>query len=150
MRDDALGPGQRFAVTAIEICSRILARKVAIRWAPAHSRAAGNEVANRHAKSAATGEDPVEEVPEGYAAETSLLHMTRGEISGDGGVNLGARQARATMQPPPGMRPPTTPTLQGEENPRRPLLPAPFWACSDRDLPAAVWGDGHERVLVVR
>ena len=77
MRDDSPGPGQRFAVATIEVCSRILARNndVTIRWVLAHSGAAGNEVADRHAKSAATGEDLVEELPEGYANETSLSHM---------------------------------------------------------------------------
>ena len=79
VRDDELGPGQRFAVAAIEVCSRIVANgnSVTIRWVPAHSGATGNEVADRYAKSAAIGEEPVEAIPEGYAAETSLSHMTR-------------------------------------------------------------------------
>ena len=79
MRDDSLGPGQRFAVAAIEVCTRITARdnSVTIRWAPAHSGAQGNEVADNYAKSAATEEEPVEAIPEGYAGETSLSHMTR-------------------------------------------------------------------------
>ena len=79
VRDDELGPGQRFAVAAIEVCSRIITNdnSVIIRWVPAHSGATGNEVAGRYAKSAATGEEPVEAIPEGYAAETSLSHMTR-------------------------------------------------------------------------
>ena len=77
--DDALGPGQRFAVAAIEVCSRILSRdnSVTIRWVPVNSGATDNEVADRYAKSAATGEDPVEEILEGYTGETYLLHMTR-------------------------------------------------------------------------
>ena len=79
VRDDALHPGQRFAVAAIEVCSRVLSRNndVTIRWVPAHSGATGNEVADRYAKSAATGKDPVEGIAEGYASETSLSHMTR-------------------------------------------------------------------------
>ena len=79
VRDDSLGPGQRLAVAAIEACSRVLARNndVAIRWVPAHSGAVGNEVADRYAKSTTSGEDPVEEMPEGYADKTSLSHMTR-------------------------------------------------------------------------
>ena len=66
-------------MAAIEVCSRILARdnEVTIRWAPAHSGATGKEVADRYAKSAATGEGPTEEIPEGYVGETSLSHMTR-------------------------------------------------------------------------
>ena len=85
--DDTLGPGQHFAVAATEVCSRILARDndVTIRWAPAYSGATANEVTDRYAKSAATGDAPVEEIPEGYAEEiperytdeTSLSHMTR-------------------------------------------------------------------------
>ena len=78
VRDDDLGPGQRFAVAAIEVCSRIRANdnSVTIRWVPVHSGAAGN-VADRYATSAVTGEEPVEAMPEGYTAETSLSHMTR-------------------------------------------------------------------------
>ena len=76
---NTLGPGQHFAVAAIEVCSRILTRdnSVTFRWIPAHSGAAGNEVADRYAKNAATGKDPVENIPEGYAAETSLSHISR-------------------------------------------------------------------------
>ena len=78
VRDDDLGPGQRFAVAAIEVC-RITSNdnSVTIRWVPAHSGATGKEVADRYAKSAATGEELVEAIPEGYAAETSLSHTTR-------------------------------------------------------------------------
>ena len=74
VRDDALGPGQRFAVAAIEVCSRILTRdnEATIRWVLAHSRAAGNDSADMYAKCAAPGEDPVEMIPEGYTSETSL------------------------------------------------------------------------------
>ena len=46
VRSDALGPGQRFAVAAIEACSCIRARDndVTIRWVPALSGASVNEV----------------------------------------------------------------------------------------------------------
>lgn len=45
IRTDALGPGQRFAIATMEVCSRILAREndVTVRWAPAHYGIAGNE-----------------------------------------------------------------------------------------------------------
>ena len=79
MRDDHLGPGQRFAVAAIEVCGRIHGRdnEVTIRWVPAHSGAPGNEAADEFARSAARRGGPVDDLPEGYADETSLLHMTR-------------------------------------------------------------------------
>ena len=79
MGSDDRGPGQRFAVAAIEVCSRIIAsdNSVTIQWVPAHSGAAGNNVADRYTKSAAAGEEPVEAIPEGYAGETSLSYMTR-------------------------------------------------------------------------
>ena len=65
--NDGLGPGQRFAVAAIEVCSRLMTRdnEVTIRWAPTHSGAASNEVADSFAKSATTGEELVEELPGG-------------------------------------------------------------------------------------
>ena len=79
VKDDDLGPGQRFAVATIEVCPHITPNdnSVTIRWAPAHSGAIGIEVADQYAKSMATGEEPVEAIPEGYVAQTSLSHMTR-------------------------------------------------------------------------
>ena len=79
VRDDARGPGQRFGVAAIEVETRLAAagNEVTIRWVPAHAGAEGNEVADQYAKDAATGGAPREELPEGYAEETSLAHMTR-------------------------------------------------------------------------
>ena len=77
--DDAWGPGQRFGVAAIEVETRLEAagNTVTIRWVPAHAGAEGNEVADQYAKDAATGRAPREKLPEGYAEETSLAHMTR-------------------------------------------------------------------------
>ena len=44
IRTDAFGPGQRFDIATMEVCSRILARenKVMVRWVPAHYELAGN------------------------------------------------------------------------------------------------------------
>ena len=92
--DDSLGPGQRFAVAAIEVCSRIINKdnSVTIRWVPAHSGATGNEVADQYARSAATGEEPVEAIPEGYETETSLSHMTRVATEDPRGRQSGSRR----------------------------------------------------------
>ena len=45
VRTDVIGPGQRFAVAAMEVCDRVLARQntVTIRWIPAHIGIQGNE-----------------------------------------------------------------------------------------------------------
>ena len=79
VRDDARGPGQRFGVAAIEVQSQLAAagNEVTIRWVPDHAGAEENEVADQYAKDPATGRAPRERLPEGYAAETSLAHMTR-------------------------------------------------------------------------
>lgn len=47
IRSDSTGPGQRFAVAAIEACARRRARdnEVTIRWVPAHQGVLGNEKA---------------------------------------------------------------------------------------------------------
>ena len=104
--DDDLGPGQRFAVAAIEGCSRVIANdnSVTIRWVLAHSGAIGNEVADRYAKSAATGEEPVEAIPEGYAAEASLSHMTR--VATEARSKETAEWITADVQPERRYRPP--------------------------------------------
>ena len=64
--------------------------------------------------------------------------------------DLGARESRATVQAPLWTRPPPPPAQTGKVDPCRPLLPAPIEPRGDRDPPAAVWDDGHERVLVAR
>ena len=89
--DDSLGTGQRFAVAAIEVCNRIITNdnSVTIRWVPAHSGATGND---QYAKSAATGEESVEAIPEGYEVETSLSHMTRVATEDPRGRQSGSRR----------------------------------------------------------
>ena len=81
---ETLGPGQRFAIAAMEVWDRVLARdnEVTIRWVPAHSRVAGSEQADTYAKAAArrsaphnNGDD--DDVPDGLLTEASLSHMSR-------------------------------------------------------------------------
>ena len=65
-------------------------------------------------------------------------------------MNLRAREGRATAQTPfgTGFAPPAAPPC--EKDPRRPLLPAPVWSCSDRASSHTDKEDGNERVPVVR
>ena len=79
VRSDSIGPGQCFAVTAIEACARIMSRsnEVSIRWVPAHQGVLGNEKADEYAKASAEGGRPGNDVPDEYRWETSLSHMTR-------------------------------------------------------------------------
>jgi hypothetical protein len=155
VRDDDLGPGQRFAVAAIEVCSRIIANdnSVTIRWVPAHSGATGNEVADRYAKSAATGEEPVEAIPEGYAAETSLSHMTR--VATEARSKETREWITAHVRPERRYRPPPGRGLRRPPLRRaRKTLAGRYYqlligACGDGDTPETVRKDRHGRVLVV-
>ena len=63
VRTDALGPAQRFAVAAIEVCDRIHARgdQVTIRWAPSHVGVEGSEIADRYGKAAADRSAPCQD-----------------------------------------------------------------------------------------
>ena len=65
---DAEGPGQRFAVASIEVCSRIVGRGngVTVRWVPAHRGAEGNEKADELATSAAESIEPTDRVDGEY------------------------------------------------------------------------------------
>ena len=79
VRADTTGPGQRFAIAAMEVCPRLLAREneVTIRWVPAHRGIPDNERADEFAQAAPEGGDPDGAVPDQYRWETSLSHMTR-------------------------------------------------------------------------
>ena len=79
IQPDASGPGQHFAVAAIEACTGILARNntVVARWVPAHHDVPGNEMADRYAKAAAEGTVPDSAVADSLRWETSLSHMAR-------------------------------------------------------------------------
>lgn len=52
IRTDSIGPGQRFAMAAIEACTRLLERGsvVAIRWVPAHRGVPGDGGVGGYAK----------------------------------------------------------------------------------------------------
>lgn len=74
---DDRGPGQRFAVAAIDVCSRPVQRGniVTIRWTPTHSRVECEEVAGGWAEAAA--ECAFDMVDGSFLRETSLTHMAR-------------------------------------------------------------------------
>ena len=79
VRSDSIAPGQRFAIAAIETCTRVLARdnEVSIWWVPARHGVLGNEKADEHVKAAAEGGRPDTEDPDEYRWETSLSHTIR-------------------------------------------------------------------------
>ena len=79
IRTDRIGPGQTFAVTAIQTCSQIMSRgnSVTIRWVPAHQGIAGNKKADEFAKAAAKQNTPDCAVSNELRWEISLSHMTR-------------------------------------------------------------------------
>ena len=60
VRTNTHGPGQRFAIAAMEVCGRVLARdnEVTIHWVAAHHGVAGNERADEYAKAAASRSIP--------------------------------------------------------------------------------------------
>ena len=82
VRADSIGPGQAFAISAIESCGQIMTRgnEVTICWVPAHHGVPGNERADEFAKAAAEGTRPDSAVPDELRWGTSLSHMTRAAI----------------------------------------------------------------------
>ena len=103
-------PGQRFAVAAMEVCSRILDRQndITARRVPVHHGITGNEKADKYAKAAAEENPLCEEVPDEYRWETSLLHMTRAAAearSRSTGEWISSHiRAERRYKPPPRMR----------------------------------------------
>ena len=79
IRSDSIGPGQRFAISAIEVATRLRTRdnEVTARWVPAHYGALGNEIADEYAKAAAESGSPDDAVRDDYRWETSLSHTAR-------------------------------------------------------------------------
>ena len=84
IRTDSIGPGQGFAVAAIERCSRSMTRdnEVTTQWIPEHHGVAGKERADEYAKAAVEGIRPDSAVPDELRWETSLSHMTRAATEG--------------------------------------------------------------------
>lgn len=80
LRSGQPGPGQRFAIVAIEVAQRIRDRggEVTIRWASPHAGAEGNETADRFAKVAAQGKGGTTTTTDDrLQLEAGLAHLTR-------------------------------------------------------------------------
>ena len=140
IRSGSIGPDQRYAVAAIEVCTRLRLRdnKVVIRWVPAHQGVLGNEKADEYAKAAAEEGEPNSAVPGEYRWETSLSHMARVDTEA---------QSRSTTQwakdhvgpqrkykPPRGRGQAWAPPA-GAKVGCKSVLPVPVWARGDRPLP---------------
>ena len=77
IRSDIIGPGQRFAVAAIEVGTRLMSRgnDVAIHWVPAHHMVQGNVTADEMAKAAAEGSSPGDGVLDELRWETKPSNL---------------------------------------------------------------------------
>jgi hypothetical protein len=107
VRTDALGPGQRFAIAAIEVCDRVLSRdnEVTIRWVPAHSKVAGNEQADKYAKATARRLAPHndgDDVPDELLTEASHSHMSRSATRASAERVTSHVRPERRYRPPPG------------------------------------------------
>lgn len=90
---DVVGPGQAWAIAAIDLCDLINGRsnKVTIRWVPAHNRVEGNEVADGLAMAAAGRPAPFNDadIPDDPSGRGLHLLQDEKRRSGqDGGVDL--------------------------------------------------------------
>ena len=105
-----MGPGQRFAVAAIEVCYRIFARgyQITIRWVPSHIGIEENEMADRYARAAAdrsarcrddaTLRELIEEATLSYMARTATEARSRAMMEW---IKDNVRAERR-YRPPPG------------------------------------------------
>ena len=73
------GPGQRFAIAAMKVCPRILAKdnEVTVHWVPAHRQIDGGEKADGHAKNRSRRERRATALPVSTGGEASLSYMAR-------------------------------------------------------------------------
>ena len=98
-------PGQRVAVAAIEVGTRLMSRnnKVAIHWVPAHQ---GNETADEMARAAAEGNlnhpDDALAAPDELRWEASLSHMTRVATENRSGISSRTGDPRRKYMAPRG------------------------------------------------
>lgn len=102
VRSDNIGPGQHFAMAAIEVSTWLQMRgnEIMIRWVPAHQGASGNEKADECARAAMEGEEPEDAVLDEYRWETSLSHGHRGPGTDSLSVNCRTHRRRPTKVPP--------------------------------------------------
>ena len=132
VRTDILGPGQHFAITAMEVCGRVLARDndVIIHWVPAHSKVAGNEKADEYAMAAARRTAPCsdEEVSDGFLTEA------RSRASAEW-IASHVRSERRHCPLPPRKRPAPPAPAPHKERAGREVLPVPLQPWSIRVVP---------------
>ena len=74
---DSLGPGQQWERAIIEVAGRAMANNnhIWICWVPAHRGAQGNEMVDRMAKEAVSGQS--DEVPDQVRWQSSPPHLAR-------------------------------------------------------------------------
>lgn len=109
-RMDSLGPGRRFAIAAMVVCDRVLARtnQVVTQWVPAHNKVEGNEKADAFAKAAAGRTAPCcdTDTPDELIDESSLSYRVCAatEARSQATTDWIARNVRAARRyrPPPG------------------------------------------------
>ena len=105
VRTDAIGPGLRFAIAAMEVCSRVLARdnEVTVRWVSALYGIAGS--GERTSKLGLRRREVFPQRPRwGLVEDQPPAHdqgRYREQASCDCRVGLQPHRARATIQPPP-------------------------------------------------
>ena len=121
-----MGPGQRFAVAIIEVCSRLTSRgnTLTLRWVLGLLGIEGNEIADDWAKRAAEGLG--DSVPKAY-----LWRVTEARATGAGKWIVDHVNRRPAERPETPKGAPSR-----AQGPRGPLLPALVGVC------------GHERLLV--
>lgn len=107
-RTDETGPGQRFAISIMEVCSSLSNRgnTPTLRWVPSHLGVEGNETADDRAKGAV--ESLGDSVPRDYLRETSCARMTRRATKarpvGVGEWIVGRVDRRRRYKPPNGQK----------------------------------------------